>query len=275
MRIKKEKIHMVMKLLCESSGIRATSRLTGLHQQTVLKILKISGQLSRLHSNEKIRNLKCDVIQADEIHTIVQCKDWNNISKDSCIGSQYTFLAVDAQSRLIINSVIGQRTLDNAVKFFTNLKSRVTGRFQLNTDAWNAYAGIKGHKNAIKTVFGKEIDHATEEKQFWKRGQFISRSLAKTVRRPRVGNPDLEKGSTSYVERTNLTLRLFNRRFTRCTLGYSKKLLNLRYSISLFMWNFNFSRKHAANKTTPAIAAGIAFAIMTVEELWDYAANAI
>jgi hypothetical protein len=72
------------------------------------------------------------------------------------------------------------------------------------------------------------------------------------------------------VERTNLTLRLFNRRFTRCTLGYSKKLINLRHSVSLFAWNFNFARKHATLKTSPAIAMGISVAIMTVDQLWNY-----
>jgi transposase-like protein/IS1 family transposase len=273
MRIKKDKIHMVIKLLCESSGIRAISRLTGLHQQTVLKILKLSGQLSNLCMNEKIKNVKCEVIQADEIYTMVYCKDWNNISRDRSWGSQYSFLAIDAKSKLIVSSVTGQRTLENAVKFLQMLKSRVSGCFQLNTDAWSGYAGIRGHKSSIKTVFGSEIDHATEEKEFWKKDRFISKSLAKTIRKSRIGNPDLGKASTSYVERINLTLRNFNRRFTRCTLGYSKKLINLRYSMSLFIWNYNFARKHMKNKTTPAIAAGISFDIMTVCELWKIQTN--
>jgi len=270
MRIKKEKIHAVIRLLCESNGIRAIHRLTGLHQETVLKILELSGKLADKFQNDKIKNVNCEVLQADEIHTMVHAKDWNVFPKDPMKGSQYAFLAVDAKSKLIINSLIGQRTIDNAVKFFSTVKERVAGRFQLNTDAWNGYSGSVGRKNSIKTVFRTEIDHATEEKHFYKKGQFVSRSLAKTVRKPRVGNPDLGRASTSFVERTNLTLRQFNRRFTRCTLGYTRKFINLRHSLSLFSWHFNFVRKHTTIKSTPAIASGIALAIMTVVELWDY-----
>jgi len=268
MRIEKEKIYMVIKLLCESSGIRAISRLTRLHQETVLKILELSGKISAQYAQDKIKDVKCEVVQADEIHSIVQAKDWNIHPKDPSRGSQYTFLAIDAHSRLIVNSFTGQRTVENAARFFTDLRSRVTGRFQLNTDAWRGYAGF--HKNSIKTVFGKEIDHATEEKTFWKKGQFISKTLVKTTRKARVGNPDLGRASTSYVERMNLNLRLFNRRFTRCTLGFSKKLINLRHSIALFSWHQNFGRKHTMLKTSPAILLGISSTIATVQDLWNY-----
>lgn len=270
MRIHKEKIHMAIKLLCESNGIRAISRTLNIHQETVLKILSIAGKQSYKFTEDKVRNVKCEVMAVDEIHTIVQAKDWNVYPKKDDVGSQYTFLAVDLKSRFILNSLTGQRSQDNAVKFFEKVKDRVIGRFQLNTDAWNGYCGCKGHKNAVKTVFGDEIDHATEEKQFKKLGQFVSRSLAKTIRKRRVGNPDLEMASTSYVERTNLTLRNFNRRFTRSTLGFSKKLLNLRYSVSLFTWHQNFARKHTTLKTTPAIVLGVLSTIVSIQDLWSY-----
>lgn len=266
MRIEKAKIHLVIRLLCESSGIRAISRLTGLHQETVLKILKISGELSSNFTEQKVKDLKCEVVQADELHTTVYSKEFNTNSKDTHIGSQYTFLAIDAKSRLVINAHTGQRTTENAVKFLTDLRRRTSGRFQLNTDCWRGYYG---QRNSVKAVFGNEIDHATEQKHFWKTSAFVSRSLAKTERKARIGNPDISKGSTSYVERLNLSVRHFNRRFTRCTPAFSKKLVNLRYSVSLFVWSINFARKHGTIKTTPAIAAGISTAIVTVQELWN------
>jgi IS1 family transposase len=266
MRLAKDKIHMVVNLLCESSGIRSISRLTGLHQQTVLKILCLSGKLADQFQREKIKDLQCKVVTVDEIHTIVHGKDWGIKEKRSDWGSQYTFLSVDVESRLIINSNTGLRDTENAVGFFKTLKQRVPNRFQLNTDAWTGYAGRV--KNSIKTVFGKEIDHATEEKEYYKLNQFVTRTLARTRRKSRSGNPDLELGSTSRVERTNLNLRLFNRRFTRCTLGYSKKLLNLRHSMALFCWYQNFARKHTTLRTTPAIAIGISTVIMKACDLW-------
>jgi IS1 family transposase len=195
---------------------------------------------------------------------------FNNPNNDPNLGTQYTFLAVDAKTRFIIHSVTGQRTTETADAFLTEIKKRVPHRFQLNTDCWRGYFG---QKNSVKNVFGKEIDHMTEQKFFWKKDNYISRRLAKTERKARIGNPDIMKGSTSYVERTNLTLRHFNRRFTRCTLAFSKKLLNLRYSMSLFLWHFNFARKHTQNRTTPAIAIGIATAIMNPNELWQEQSN--
>lgn len=253
MRVKRDKIRWVLKLLCESSGIRAISRMTRLHQKTILKIHEVAGKISAEYQEEKARDLKCEVVQADEVHTTVYSKEYNVSPIEPHVGSQYTFLAVDAKTRFIINSVTGRRNTHNAVKFFAKLKNRVTGRFQLNTDSWRGY---HGSKNSVSRVFGKEIDHCTEEKRFWKPGQFISRRLAKVIRTVRIGNPDLDRGSTSYVERTNLTLRNFNRRFNRCTLGYSKKLQNLRHSVSLFLWSLNFGRKHGAHGTTPRLHWG-------------------
>jgi hypothetical protein len=71
------------------------------------------------------------------------------------------------------------------------------------------------------------------------------------------GQPNADTICTSYVERQNLNIRLFNRRFTRLTLGYSKKLANLRYSAALFACYWNFCWKHTATKKTPAQAIGL------------------
>jgi hypothetical protein len=109
----------------------------------------------------------------------------------------------------------------------------------------------------------------TEEKTFYKLGQYTTRTLAKTVRKRRVGNPDLDKASTSVVERTNLNLRHFIRRFTRCTLSFSKKLINHRLAVDLFVWYSNFARKHMTIKTSPALAIGLNVTIMTTVELWN------
>jgi IS1 family transposase len=267
MRIKKERINMAIKLLCESSSIRATSRLTGLHQETVLKILKVAGHLSARVAEDKIKNFKAEVVQVDELYNFVYSRSFNTEDEDIEKGAQFTFLAVDAKSRMILNNFTGKRTRDNAVTFLTRLRQRVSERFQMNTDCWNGYAG---HQNIIKRVFGKDIDHATEQKQFWKIGQFTTRTLAKITRKARIGNPDITKGSTSYVERTNLTVRHFNRRFTRCTTSYSKNLINLRHSVNLFCWHFNFARKHTTLKAVPAVFAGVSSAIMTIQDLWNY-----
>ncbi len=77
-----------------------------------------------------------------------------------------------------------------------------------------------------------------------------------------IGRPDMDLVSTSYVERSNLTLRMQNRRFTRLTNAFSKKAENHAHAVSLFFLYYNYCRPHqtltkAANgtKTTPAMAA--------------------
>jgi hypothetical protein len=83
-----------------------------------------------------------------------------------------------------------------------------------------------------------------------------------------IGKPARELISTSHVERTNLSVRLFNRRFTRLTLGYSKKLANLKHSVALFIAHYNFCRVHSAHKQTPAMSAELTNHVWTVEELF-------
>jgi hypothetical protein len=181
MRLETSKIALAIKLLCESSGIRQTSRIVGIHQDTVLKILKISGTIARQFMQEKAQNLKCEVVAADEVHSFVHTRDYVLKEKAYGKGTQFTFFAVDQKSKFIINTVTDDRTAIAAESFFKTLKERIAGRFQLNTDAWRGYCGFGGSTNAVKRVFGREIDHVTEEKTFYKLGQFTSRRLAKTI----------------------------------------------------------------------------------------------
>lgn len=97
--------------------------------------------------------------------------------------------------------------------------------------------------------------------------RFSPRKVIAVFKRARIGKPDFQTATTSHCERTNLSVRLFTRRFTRCTLGYSKKLENLKHAVALFAWHFNFARKHSAHGMTPAQAAKIVENPMTVEDL--------
>ena len=255
----------VVHLLCESMGIRAIQRITGLHQDTILNILETAGQKAAQHLDAKIRNVTADVIQADEIHSFVFSKQRNTDAKDLERGDQFTFLSVDHRSKLILNWLVGKRTADNADQFLGDLKSRMANRIQLTTDNWQVYSGFVG---SVRRVFGEDVDYATETKYFGKRQDFLPLRLIGIRRKPRIGNPNMAVATTCHAERTNLSARLFTRRFTRCTLGYSKKLENLKHAVALFVWHFNFCRRHSAHGFTPAFAAGVApKEPMTIEQL--------
>ena len=138
-------------------------------------------------------------------------------------------------------------------------------RFQLTTDGWQIYSGYEG---AVRAVFGEEIDYATETKYFAVPQQYIPRQLVGIRRKRKIGEPDMKEATTCHCERTNLSVRLFNRRFTRLTLGYSKKLENLRHAVALFVWHFDFCRVHSAHKQTPAQAAKLTNHVWKIEELF-------
>jgi IS1 family transposase len=262
MRVDFKQACQVVHLLCESMGIRAIQRFTGLHQETILSILETAGQKAAAFLDANIRNVNADVIQADEIHTTVYSKQQNTPKDEVERGEQYAFISVDRRSKMIINWLVGKRTTINAIDFLSDLKKRMANRFQLTTDNWNAYS------SAVPFVFGGEVDFATETKYFAKPVPFLPRRIIGIRRRTRIGSPDLRNVTTAHAERTNLSVRVFNRRFTRCTLGYSKKLENLKHAFALFVWHFNFCRVHGAHGFTPAFAAGVApKEPMTIEQL--------
>lgn len=254
----------VVHLLCESMGIRAIERITGLNRRTVLNILETAGQKAAAFLDAKVRNVNAEFVQADEIHSIVYSKQQNTPAHDVERGEQYTFIAVDRKSKLIISSLVGKRTRMNTNDFLLDLKNRMANRFQLTTDGWATYSKPSG---AVAQIFGQEVDFATETKFFVKPAYYLPQKLVSSRRYSRIGSPDMEMATTAHAERTNLSVRTFNRRFTRCTLGYSKKLDNLKYAVALFVWHFNFCRKHSAHGQTPAQAANLTNHQMTIDEL--------
>lgn len=255
----------VVHLLVEGMGIRAIQRFTGLHQETVLNILETAGQKAATVLNTKIRNVNARIVQADEIHCIVGCRQQNAYDHETRRGAQFTFLSIDRHSKLIINTLVGKRTTENAEHFMGVLRFRVAGRFQLVTDNWKSYSGMDG--GSVRSTFGNDIDYATETKVFGRYDEYSPRTVIAIRRKRRIGNPDMDEATTCHAERTNLSVRLFTKRFARATLGYSKKIENLRRAVALFAWHFNFVRIHSAHKQTPAMAAGLMDRPMTIEEL--------
>ena len=258
----------VLNLLAEGCGIRAVSRLTGLHQQTVLNVLARAGSKAGRFHELTVKNLKPEAVQADETWCFVGCKERNNLNNDPFRGDQYLFLAMGAESKLIISHVIGRRSPVQTEALLRDLRQRVPGHFQLTTDGYEAY------KTCAPRTLGKDIDFAQLVKIYAnpRDGEGGQRRYSAThcigakiiVRR---GAPDPAKINTSFIERVNLTNRLFNRRFTRLTLGFSKKIEYLQHSINLFVFAYNFVKIHRKHNMTPAQSAGLAAKAMTFEDL--------
>ncbi len=185
-------------------------------------------------------------------------------SNDCEYGDQYTFVAMDAETKLVTNYLVGKRTYENTISFMRDLNTRIITRFQLTSDSFQPYLG------AVKRTFGNEIDYAQIHKVYNEDENSEKRYSPATIKKiniiPLIGEPVLKHISTSYIERQNLTMRMNMRRFTRLTNAFSKKLENLKYAVALHFFYYNFIRTHKTLRATPAMKAGIANTFWTWEQ---------
>jgi IS1 family transposase len=270
-----EKVVQIVKLLTEGLGIRATARITDCSPQTILKTLETVGQkCERLHDN-LVRHLNVDALQIDELWSRVQCsqKRANQIGGGDEIGDQYTFLAVSAREKFIVSYHTGKRDLENTDAFIADVAERIVGRVQITTDSFRPYQQI-----VRKHLLGR-LDFATMQKlyavpsnaKFEAARRYAPAQCTGVKIRIQAGVPRADRINTSYVERQNLTVRHFNKRFARLGLGYSRKLCNHRYAIALFAATYNFCKVHSTLGCTPAVGIKLTNEAWTIERLIEEA----
>src|ERR1017187_8450195 len=269
-RMNTERRAQVIRCLVEGCSINSTVRMTGAAKHTVLKLLVELGGACSDFLNETMVDLHCERIQVDEIWQFVGCKQKNvtmkKIERDGICGDVWTWTAIDADTKLIPCFVIGQRDPIAARDFMTDLAGRLANRVQLTSDGLNLY------RKAVDSAFGENIDFAQLVKIYGEidtEGQrrYSPATCIGCESHTVTGNPDPDHISTSYVERSNLTMRMGMRRFTRLTNGFSKKIENHAAQIAIFMVVYNFQRKHMTLGTTPAVKAGIADHLWSIEEI--------
>jgi len=258
-----------LSMMLEGMSIRAISRLTSLHKNTILALLETAGERCQTMMDARMRSLPCRRIQCDEIWTFVQKKRRNVRSGDSPeVGDQWIYVAIDADTKLIPCFRVGKRVRPDTWAFLWDLYQRLANRVQLTTDGLNHYTV------AVPECFGTEVDFAQLTKMFGDYGQFDTSEaryspprISGVISKVRTGNPDPEHISTSFVERSNLNLRMHLRRFTRLTNAYSKKLANLKAAVTLYFAWYNFCRVHQTLRVTPAMEAGLTDHAWSLAEL--------
>jgi IS1 family transposase len=258
----------VISALVEGCSVRSTSRLTGVAKGTILRLLASVGRACAEYQDAMIRNVAAKRVQIDEIWSFVGAKQKHVTAENAmrgAVGDVWTFVAIEAQSKLVLSWLVGLRDAGCATDFLQDVAARLSNRIQLTTDGHRMYL------SAVEDAFGANIDYAMLNKIYRSASDGETRySPAKCIGcipQDVTGEPDPKHVSTSYVERQNLTMRMHMRRFTRLTNAFSKKLENHAHSVALFYMHYNFARVHQTLRVTPAMEAGIASHVWSIQEI--------
>lgn len=266
-KLSPEKRARIIMALIEGNSINSTARMTGIAHTTILRLLRDVGAACLRFHDAIVRDLDTERVQADEVWSFVGAKEKNvrPEMKGKGVGSIWTWTCLDADSKLLISWVVSDRSQEAADAIIRDLKGRITQRIQLSSDGLPLYL-----EAVLKTFRAGEIDHAEIVKTFASSkpasdvspnsaaSRYSPGRMLSVEKRVVFGDPDEKHASTSFMERFNLTVRMQNRRFTRLTNAFSKKLENHAYMLAITMVYYNFCRKHMSLKgQTPAMAAGL------------------
>jgi IS1 family transposase len=259
----------VISALVEGMSIRSVVRMTGVSKNAVTKLLEDVGNACAIYQDKVFRNLTCKRIECDEIWSFVYAKERHLTPELQGVfgyGDVYTWVAIDADTKLVPCWNVGRRDAESGMAFIKDLSERLANRVQLSTD------GFKVYLTAIEENFGADIDYAMIVKVYGhaQEDSAVRYSPAECIgceKEVIAGNPDMNLVSTSYVERQNLTMRMSMRRFTRLTNGFSKKIENHMHAIALHYMYYNFCRIHKTLRCTPAMEAGVTKKLWSIEDI--------
>jgi IS1 family transposase len=266
-----EKKTLILAHLVEGISVRSIERLTGVHRDTILRVLIEAGERAQYILDTQLTNLESNFIQVDEIWTFVGKKQkrlTESERSDTELGDQYVFVAMDSETKLVPSFSVGKRNLTVATSFLKDLRDRIRTRFQLSSDSFPAYY------NAVDSIYGEDIDYGQIDKRYAEdqtgTHRYSPACIVSVFVRSILGNPIRKHISTSHIERQNLTMRMQMRRFTRLTNAFSKKLENLKAALALHFFHYNFMRIHSSLRVTPAMEARVTNRIWNFEELLTY-----
>jgi IS1 family transposase len=262
-----EKKVLAISMLAEGNSIRSIERMTGVHRDTIMRLGLRVGEGCKQIMDAKMRGLTCKQIECDEIWGFIGAKR-KNAARVGAYGDVWTFIALDADTKLIPSFIVGKRDSYHARAFMEDLASRMANRIQVSTDSLSTYP------DAIERGFGTEVDHGQIVKTYsmsilgnTAAARYSPVEVVKVERTIVSGMLDVSRITTSHIESQNLTLRMHCRRLTRLTNAYSKKFENFQAAVALNFAYYNFCKTHNSLRMTPAQAAGVENSAWTVAEL--------
>lgn len=258
----------ILSMLCEGMSMRAVARIADVSFNTVAKTMIDAGTVCAQMHDEMVHDVKASRIQCDEIWAFNYCKQRVVSTAKAApegAGDLWTWTAIDADSKLIVSYLVGDRSGQAAIELMDDLRSRLSNRVQLTTDGHRAYL------EAVEGAFGGDVDYAQLVKLYGATpsppGRYSPAECTGIKKVKIEGNPDPKHVSTSFVEVHNKTMRMHMRRFTRLTNGHSKKVANHAHMVALYTMFYNFFRIHGSLRVTPAMAAGLTTRLMSFEDV--------
>jgi IS1 family transposase len=266
--LSRDKQIAVVSALVEGCSIRSTERMTGVNRETIGTLLTRVGDGCSDLLNDKMRGLDCTRLEIDELWAFVGKKQ-RHVTKDddrSRVGDTWTFVAIDAETKLVPSFLVGKRDLASTQVFISDVAARLKNRVQISTDGLRSYIDSIGEAFAETGVDYAQL-HKTYEAEATGPGRYSPPKVIATEKTPVYGSPVEELVSTSYIERQNLTVRMGVRRYTRLTNAFSKKLENHVAATALHFAHYNFVRRHQTLRVSPAMAAGVSATLWSVDDL--------
>jgi transposase-like protein/IS1 family transposase len=267
-RLPEEKTLMILHCLLEGNSVRSTARLCDVEPRTVLNILTLAGERSERVMADKIRNVQVRDVECDEVWSFIGKKEKRvRPEDDQNLGDCYTFVAIERHSKLVLNIAIGKRDQSTTDIFVEGIRHATAHcKFQVSTD------GFAPYRSAITTTLHDRLTGFAQLIKVYRTPQDAEKRYSpaevQSVETVIVfGQPDPERVCTSIVERSNLSLRMGLRRFTRLTNGFSKKWENHASAVMLWFAFYNFCRVHKSLRVTPAMEAGITDHVWDLKEL--------
>jgi IS1 family transposase len=266
-RLSTEKRVRVVAALVEGTSINSIVRMTGVAKHTILNLLEDLGCACAAYHHRNVRGIRVRRLQCDEIWQFVGAKNKNATPEQKAAGwgDAWTWVGLDADTKLCVSYLVGGRDTGWATDFMLDCAYRIVSRPQITTDAHKPYL------KAVEEAFGGDADYAQLHKVYGASNEPEHRYSPATCigcdMKTVSGVPDPDHVSTSFVERQNLTMRMSMRRFTRLTNGFSKKIENHGHAVALHFMHYNFCRVHKTLRVTPAMEAGLTDHVWTPEEL--------
>lgn len=246
--------------------------MTGVAKKTVMRLLREIGEVCHSYQDRALRDLPCRRLQLDELWGFNYCKAKTVTpeiaEKVPGAGDVWLWVALDADTKLVVAWRLGDRNAGTAFAFVHDLKSRLRNRVQITSDGHRVYL------SAIESAFGGDVDYAMLVKMYgtdpredhtrYSPAQCTGIQMAAIS-----GNPNPKHISTSFVERQNWSVRTAMRRYTRLSNGFSRKIENHAAAVALNYFAYNFIKIHRTLRISPAMAAGVTDHLWSVADLVD------